>query len=110
MEHNGYEYAILVLECPQLTYLSVTVVSVIRLVLLLRADLVDPDITWNFVSLGILTVVEANICIVCGKSNRREDFCKKKHLHLLFLSLPSVRQASVEENYLLPPRFDAPVT
>ncbi|KAH7116352.1 hypothetical protein EDB81DRAFT_873296 [Dactylonectria macrodidyma] len=44
----------------------VTVVSTVRLVLLLRTDLEDPDITWNSVPLGIITIVEGNICVVCA--------------------------------------------
>lgn len=45
---------------------SVTVVSVVRLMYLLRGNLTAPDITWNFVDIGIWSVVEANTAIVCG--------------------------------------------
>jgi hypothetical protein len=50
---------------------SVTIVSVIRLNYLLKGDVEDPDITWNFVDIGLWSVVEANIAMVCGKYQKR---------------------------------------
>ncbi|KAK2617009.1 hypothetical protein QQS21_000100 [Conoideocrella luteorostrata] len=44
----------------------VTLVSIIRLHYLLKGDLADPDITWNFVDIGLWSVVEGNIAIVCA--------------------------------------------
>lgn len=49
-----------------MTY-SVTLVSVIRLNYLLKGNLQDPDITWNFVDIGLWSVIEGNIAMVCGK-------------------------------------------
>jgi len=45
---------------------SVTVVSVVRLSYLLRGDLTNPDITWNFVDIGLWSIIEGNIAIFCG--------------------------------------------
>ncbi|PNY23828.1 Uncharacterized protein TCAP_06229 [Tolypocladium capitatum] len=44
----------------------VTVVSVVRLHYLLQSDIKDADITWNFTNMGLWTIVEANIAIVCA--------------------------------------------
>ncbi|KAH7018814.1 hypothetical protein EDB80DRAFT_818749 [Ilyonectria destructans] len=46
--------------------ICVTIVSVVRLVLLQPKNLEYPDITWNFVPAGILSIVEGNIAIVCA--------------------------------------------
>ncbi|KAH6887135.1 hypothetical protein B0T10DRAFT_407061 [Thelonectria olida] len=64
----------------------VTVVSVIRLVLLLRTDLVNPDITWNFVSVGVLTIVEGNIAVVCACLPFAKPVLKKISFGLLDLT------------------------
>ncbi|KAL3959678.1 hypothetical protein ACCO45_004795 [Purpureocillium lilacinum] len=45
---------------------SVTVVSVVRLSYLLRGDLTNPDITWNFVDIGLWSIIEGNIAIFCA--------------------------------------------
>ncbi|KAK8038668.1 hypothetical protein PG993_007079 [Apiospora rasikravindrae] len=50
---------------PRLCY-SVTVVSIIRLRLLIHLDLESPDITYNFVTSWIWSVIEVNIGIVCA--------------------------------------------
>ncbi|KAJ6439443.1 integral membrane protein [Purpureocillium lavendulum] len=47
----------------------VTVVSVVRLSYLLRGDLTNPDITWNFVDIGLWSIIEGNIAIVCGMAS-----------------------------------------
>ncbi|GJN84542.1 hypothetical protein PLIIFM63780_008099 [Purpureocillium lilacinum] len=44
----------------------VTVVSVVRLSYLLRGDLTNPDITWNFVDIGLWSIIEGNIAIFCA--------------------------------------------
>ncbi|UNI18365.1 hypothetical protein JDV02_004638 [Purpureocillium takamizusanense] len=44
----------------------VTIVSVVRLSYLLRGDLTNPDITWNFVDIGLWSIVEGNIAIFCA--------------------------------------------
>jgi len=46
--------------------LFVTIVSVIRLNYLLKGNLEDPDITWNFVDIGLWSVIEANIAMFCA--------------------------------------------
>ncbi|OAQ65351.2 hypothetical protein VFPPC_06466 [Pochonia chlamydosporia 170] len=46
--------------------LFVTLVSVIRLNYLLKGNLQDPDITWNFVDIGLWSVIEGNIAMVCA--------------------------------------------
>ena len=48
--------------------LSVMIVSIIRLSLLLKLNLTSPDISYEFVSVAAWSIVECNICIVCGKS------------------------------------------
>lgn len=45
---------------------SVTIISVIRLNYLLKLNLNDPDVTWNFVDVGLWSVLEANIAMICG--------------------------------------------
>lgn len=50
-------------------FASVTIISMIRFYHLLSLDLEDPDITWNFVTVGIWSFVEGNTAIVCGKSH-----------------------------------------
>ncbi|KAK1982964.1 hypothetical protein LZ30DRAFT_654519 [Colletotrichum cereale] len=44
----------------------VTVISIVRLHLILAVDLKSPDITWNFCDAIIWTNVEANTAIVCA--------------------------------------------
>ncbi|CAI6337812.1 unnamed protein product [Periconia digitata] len=44
----------------------VTIVSIIRLVFIMRVDLLSPDITWNFNDAIIWTNVEGNTAIICS--------------------------------------------
>ncbi|KAK7947886.1 uncharacterized protein PG986_008772 [Apiospora aurea] len=44
----------------------VTVVSIIRLRLIVHVDLESPDVTFNFVTTVIWTIIETNIAIVCA--------------------------------------------
>ncbi|KAL0932228.1 uncharacterized protein CTRU02_213181 [Colletotrichum truncatum] len=44
----------------------VTIVSVVRLYVILSVDLTSPDITWNFIDTIIWTNVEANTAIICA--------------------------------------------
>ncbi|KID83087.1 hypothetical protein MGU_09622 [Metarhizium guizhouense ARSEF 977] len=54
------------LGCVFLAGVFVTIVSMIRFYHLLSLDLDDPDITWNFVTVGIWSFVEGNTAIVCA--------------------------------------------
>ncbi|KAH0593537.1 hypothetical protein MHUMG1_08675 [Metarhizium humberi] len=53
------------LGCVFLAGVFVTIISMIRFYHLLSLDLEDPDITWNFVTVGIWSFVEGNTAIVC---------------------------------------------
>ncbi|KID69007.1 uncharacterized protein G6M90_00g054300 [Metarhizium brunneum] len=54
------------LGCVFLAGVFVTIISMIRFYHLLSLDLEDPDITWNFVTVGIWSFVEGNTAIVCA--------------------------------------------
>ncbi|KHN97479.1 uncharacterized protein MAM_04494 [Metarhizium album ARSEF 1941] len=54
------------LGCVFLAGIFVTLVSIIRLYYLLSLDLEDPDVTWNFVAVGVWSFVEGNTAIVCA--------------------------------------------
>ncbi|KAG8406182.1 hypothetical protein J3458_021509 [Metarhizium acridum] len=54
------------LGCVFLAGGFVTIVSIVRFYYLLSLDLEDPDITWNFVTVGIWSFVEGNTAIVCA--------------------------------------------
>lgn len=47
---------------------SLTVVSAVRLVVIVDVDVADPDMTWNIVDSIIWSHVEGNIAILCCKS------------------------------------------
>ncbi|KAK5998967.1 hypothetical protein PT974_01351 [Cladobotryum mycophilum] len=44
----------------------VTIVSIVRLNYLLHTDLSSPDITWNFVDVGLWSILEGNIATICA--------------------------------------------
>lgn len=50
----------------QLNNISVTVVSITRLVYLVTLDINDPDVTWVFRMPQIWTCVELNVAVLCG--------------------------------------------
>ncbi|OAA36444.1 integral membrane protein [Metarhizium rileyi] len=54
------------LACVFLVGVFVTIISIVRLYYLLLLDLNDPDITWNFVPVGVWSIVEGNIAVVCA--------------------------------------------
>lgn len=41
--------------------------SVVRLIALVQVDLHSPDLDWNYSLVGVWTVAETNIAIVCGR-------------------------------------------
>ena len=47
---------------------SVVIISITRLVYLVRLDLTSQDVTWNFVNVEIWTLLEMGFAIVSGKS------------------------------------------
>lgn len=41
--------------------------SIVRLVTLIQVDLHSPDLDWNYSLVGVWTVTETNIAVVCGR-------------------------------------------
>lgn len=56
--------------------------SAVRFHYLLRLDLTNPDITWNFVIVGVWSIVEGNIAIVCGASPSAKDKSQDALFHV----------------------------
>lgn len=44
----------------------IIIISILRLVILVRLDLKSPDIDWNFAFVGVWTATEGNMAIVCA--------------------------------------------
>lgn len=53
---------------PWLIMKSVTIMSIVRLVCLVKSNLNDPDSTWSFIEVVLWSTAELNIAVVCGKS------------------------------------------
>jgi hypothetical protein len=51
-------------------------VSIVRLNYHLKGDLTHPDITWNFVDMGLWSVLEVNIAMICGKYREGAVMCE----------------------------------
>ena len=49
-----------------LTKISVTVISIVRLTILLKIDLDSPDLDYNFVGFVSWSIAESNMAIVAG--------------------------------------------
>ncbi|OAQ67640.1 hypothetical protein VFPPC_15712 [Pochonia chlamydosporia 170] len=74
------------LGCVFLVGIFVTIVSIVRFYYLLSLDLTDPDVTWNFVAVGVWSIVEGNIAIVCACLPFLKPIINKISFGLLYLT------------------------
>lgn len=71
-----------------MTYRSVTIVSIVRLKLILNVDLLSADITWNFNDTIIWTNIETNTAIICGMY-LENPICRCNLQYFLLTHLPA---------------------